>query len=90
MNQQGVEVAEGSYQVESIDFENYDDVPGRLQRLLDERAAEGYELVSCLPIAPHFEGELHRVPMSTEGSKPYDDVWNEPTGPHFLLIFKRP
>ena len=83
-------MAEGSYQVESIAFDSYEDVDGHLEKVLNDKAAEGYELVSCFPMAPHFEGELHRVPMSTEGSKPYDDVWTEPAGPHFLLILKRP
>ena len=82
-------MADGSYKVESITFDNYDDVDGQLERLLNDRAGEGLELVSCFTMPPHFEGELHRVPMSTEGEKPYDDVWNEPTGPHFLLIFRR-
>ena len=78
-----------SYEVRSVTLENYNDVNTALQDSLASMSGEGLELVSCFPAVEHFSGELHQVPLSTEGSKPYDDVWNTPTGPTFIAIFKR-
>ncbi len=78
-----------SYEVRAITLANYDDVPGALQEELASMAADGLELVSCFPAVEHFGGGLPQVPLTSEGSKPYDDVWNTPAGPTFVAILKR-
>ena len=78
------------YQVHSITLDNFDDVPAALQSALAPYESEGLELVSCFPEPQHFSGQLHEIPNPSEGSKPYDNVWNTPTGPSFVAIFKRP
>ncbi len=82
-------MAEGAYEVVSVTLSNYDDVESRLEEALNQRAGDGLELISCFPSVKHFGGELHQVPLSTEGDKPYDDVWNAPMGPSFTAIFRR-
>lgn len=78
-----------SYEVRSVTLDSYDDVTTELQDKLVSISGEGLELVSCFPAPEHFSGELHQVPLPSEGSKPYDDVWNTPTGPTFTAVFKQ-
>ncbi len=76
------------YEVRSITLDTYDNITEALQEALAENQTDGSELVSCFPVPEHRNGELHQVPLSSEGSKPYDDVWRTPTGPSFIAIFR--
>lgn len=77
------------YQAHSITLDNYDNVPSDLQEALNKHTNNDQELVSCFPQPEHRSGELHQVPLTGEGSDPYDDVWHTPTGPTFIIILKR-
>ncbi len=76
------------YKVHSITLDNYDNVASDLQEALNKHGDNGQELVSCSHQLEHRSGELHQVPLASEGSTPYDDVWHTPTGPTFIAIFK--
>lgn len=82
-------MAEKAYVVVSITLDNYDDVEDRLEDAINSRSGDGLELVSCFPAVAHFGGELHQVPLSVEGDKPYDEVWTAPMGPSFVAVFRR-
>lgn len=78
------------YEVRSITLESDDDVVTALQKAFAPYGAEGLELVSCFPAPERFTGELHQLPDPSKGSQAYDDIWNTPTGPTFIAVFKRP
>ncbi len=79
-----------SYLVRSITLDNYDNPAASLQEALTDGDLIDMELISCFPQPEHRSGELHQVPITSEGNKPYDDVWHTPTGPTFIAIFKGP
>ena len=76
------------YQAHSITLDNHDNLASDLQEALNKHGSDGQELVSCFPQPEHRSSELHQVPLTSEGNKPYDDVWHTPTGPTFIAIFK--
>ena len=76
------------YEVRRLTLENYDDVATELQNALAMDTNDGFELVSCFPEQHHNSGMLHDVPVAEQGSDPYDAVWQTPTGPVFIAVFK--
>jgi len=77
-----------SYRIRRVVCEGYDRVGSELEEAINKEV-EGHErLVSCVLEPTHHGGVLHEVPESTLGDSAYDDVWNRPVGPAFLLVIE--
>ena len=79
------------YAVERLTMDSGSDPDAALAEALRSLGEDGWELVSCFPQARYEErSPIHELPSDEPGSNPYDAVWQTPTGPTFIAVFKRP
>jgi len=90
-NYQEETVPTWEHKVRRIVCETYDGADSDLEAGIRSETEDGWELVSCFPEQHRGSGMLKDdPPLGPPGSDPYDAIWQQPTGPTFIAVFKRP